>query len=466
MNKRGLSSVVTTVLIILLSIVAILIIWGFAKGFIFDSSSSISSGEFTSRLEIPGKNVIVNETEINLNLERKSGGPEITKFKFVFTDDNKEIKVIEQESELNELENKKFSFDRSDWELSNLSKIEVYAYFISEDGKEKLTKLPVAVYTFSGSEKDKVESPQNPQCSNECSSGSKQCSGNGVQTCGNYDSDECLEWNSAVACESGKVCSSGECVTQCTDTCSSLNYQCGTQTICGQEVNCGTCSNGMNCNLGMCEFSAPTQQTVFLKFDTNGSYEDNSGNDFYATCSGVECPKWDAQGKVGGAYYFDGTNNFLTLSSNIKDDYFSNKNFTIGLWIKTPDFMRWNSFFTAYGGGSQSSLWLVLDYFGQIDMRYWNNGDLESGTYEVNQDEWTHLTFSYNYSGDISKIYKNGVLINQGNQGPVESGTLAITTLGSRYDDSTKFMGWIDEFMIYNRTLTDQEVTQLYQSYS
>lgn len=50
-------------------------------------------------------------------------------------------------------------------------------------------------------------------CSNECTtSGSKQCSGNGYQTCGNYDSDSCTEWSSVTSCPSGQTCSNGQCI--------------------------------------------------------------------------------------------------------------------------------------------------------------------------------------------------------------------------------------------------------------
>lgn len=40
-------------------------------------------------------------------------------------------------------------------------------------------------------------------CSDECSYGKKRCSGNYVQTCGNYDSDDCLEWGGGIYCSDG-----------------------------------------------------------------------------------------------------------------------------------------------------------------------------------------------------------------------------------------------------------------------
>lgn len=38
----------------------------------------------------------------------------------------------------------------------------------------------------------------------------------------------------------------------CTDTCSSLGYECGYQTVCESAVNCGTCGSGYECENGQC----------------------------------------------------------------------------------------------------------------------------------------------------------------------------------------------------------------------
>jgi len=54
-----------------------------------------------------------------------------------------------------------------------------------------------------------------PTCQNECSQvGLKKCSGNGYQTCGNYDTDNCLEWSSVIACAANTICQNGSCIQQ------------------------------------------------------------------------------------------------------------------------------------------------------------------------------------------------------------------------------------------------------------
>jgi len=40
--------------------------------------------------------------------------------------------------------------------------------------------------------------------------------------------------------------------TGCSDTCESLNYECGTHTICDSNQDCGTCPAGSDCVLGFC----------------------------------------------------------------------------------------------------------------------------------------------------------------------------------------------------------------------
>jgi hypothetical protein len=62
--------------------------------------------------------------------------------------------------------------------------------------------------------------------------------------------------SSCGTCTSPQTCNNGVCATSCTDTCSSLGYNCGTRTICGISTNCGSCSTGQTCNsAGKCAIS-------------------------------------------------------------------------------------------------------------------------------------------------------------------------------------------------------------------
>jgi len=100
-------------------------------------------------------------------------------------------------------------------------------------------------------------------CINECGLDTKQCQGNGTQTCGNFDDDDCTEWGAVVPCDEGESCSNGECSTRCTNECGVLNQrQCagnGYQ-VCGNtdEDAClewggeNACPAGQVCANGEC----------------------------------------------------------------------------------------------------------------------------------------------------------------------------------------------------------------------
>jgi parallel beta-helix repeat protein len=81
-----------------------------------------------------------------------------------------------------------------------------------------------------------------PTCTNDCtSSGAKQCSGNGYQTCGNYDSDSCLEWSSVTACSTGQTCSGGICQSTAATCSDGIQNQGETGVDCGGP--CPACSS-------------------------------------------------------------------------------------------------------------------------------------------------------------------------------------------------------------------------------
>jgi len=49
------------------------------------------------------------------------------------------------------------------------------------------------------------------ECTDDCISESRQCFGNGYRTCGQHDSDDCLDWSPVTYCASGEICLEGEC---------------------------------------------------------------------------------------------------------------------------------------------------------------------------------------------------------------------------------------------------------------
>jgi flagellin-like protein len=91
MNKRGLSQVVTTVILILVVLSAIVIIWAAVRPTIQRTSEQISADCFTIELSVAGcsdsldtNNDKINET--NVTISRTAGSGDLTAIKFIFGD--------------------------------------------------------------------------------------------------------------------------------------------------------------------------------------------------------------------------------------------------------------------------------------------------------------------------------------------------------------------------------------------
>src|SRR3989344_5101515 len=78
MNKKGLNDIITTVLIILLSISAIVIVWGFVKSSLDDAEEKVSTGSVVlSPLKLESVKVNSDPTKIDVVIERTNNNPEL-----------------------------------------------------------------------------------------------------------------------------------------------------------------------------------------------------------------------------------------------------------------------------------------------------------------------------------------------------------------------------------------------------
>jgi hypothetical protein len=102
-------------------------------------------------------------------------------------------------------------------------------------------------------------------CADTCASLGYQC---GTQTV-------CGAAANCGSCPWGSTCSSGRCV--CNQTCAGLGYQCGTQTVCGVATSCGSCASGKTCSAGTCVCASPSC------LDSTGACVANGGNNAAGT---------------------------------------------------------------------------------------------------------------------------------------------------------------------------------------
>lgn len=126
-----------------------------------------------------------------------------------------------------------------------------------------------------------------PTCTNDCSpSGTKQCSGNGYQFCGNFDSDSCYEWGPATDCGTAKYCSRGSCIICYPKAnCNKNSADACEVDLNTNSNNCGSCGNvcasGYICKYGKCIAGCVSNANVCLG--------KNCGVFANGTCGNISC---------------------------------------------------------------------------------------------------------------------------------------------------------------------------------
>lgn len=92
---------------------------------------------------------------------------------------------------------------------------------------------------------------------------------------------ECGVWSicdlpkNCGSCASTELCSSGQCEPKgsCTETCQSKGYECGIWTICGEPTTCGSCTSSEQCSDGQCMVEEEGG-SAFIDCDTGEIYHD------------------------------------------------------------------------------------------------------------------------------------------------------------------------------------------------
>ena len=103
MNKRGLSSIVIKLILILLAVIAIVIVWIAVRNVIFSGSEEINIGKFTTKINI--EDVKFNPNSVDLKIKRYVGIGDVSGIKVVFFD-GLTYETFEYNSEIKELEEK------------------------------------------------------------------------------------------------------------------------------------------------------------------------------------------------------------------------------------------------------------------------------------------------------------------------------------------------------------------------
>jgi hypothetical protein len=172
-------------------------------------------------------------------------------------------------------------------------------------------------------------------------------------------------------------------------------------------------------------------------------------------------------GKVGSAFQFNGTGSAINLTNN--NAFVLNGMFTFSTWIYPTSFSSEKSILHNYpveGGSGQKGFQLVLETNGRLRFRYTRTGNL-GGSFSSDSaillNQWSHIVFSFNLVTGAYQFYTNGVLVKSATY-LVGTSILYPTNTALNYAQigSTSYVGKLDSVTLWNKILTQAEVTNLY----
>jgi len=137
-NKRGLSAAVTSLIIILLVLVAVGIVWMVVSNLVEESASGIDVGMRCLPLSLSVQSVVCADSVCNITIKRNTGGDEIGGVKIIFSNDTDTGEVIPLEGNIEILNTAKESYTDEETGVANANKVEVVPFLKTEDGKESI----------------------------------------------------------------------------------------------------------------------------------------------------------------------------------------------------------------------------------------------------------------------------------------------------------------------------------------
>lgn len=170
-----------------------------------------------------------------------------------------------------------------------------------------------------------------------------------------------------------------------------------------------------------------------------------------------------ATGKIGGAYDFDGTDDYVEIADGSPLDFGGTTTYSYAFWAKhistppsfQPTFMK--------GGFGAAPYGMLIVSDGSV--RVYGNGSTAvistAASYISFDSTWDHLVVTYN--GSVAKLYKNGVLTSTSGPYTALAANNDPLYIGKDHSNSAyRHKGQFDDMRIYNRALNAYEIKALY----
>ncbi len=198
---------------------------------------------------------------------------------------------------------------------------------------------------------------------------------------------------------------------------------------------------------------------AYWSFDSSDGSTASVAKDIIGGYDGTVNGASQVAGIKGEAYSFDGVNDNIQIGKTVLDDVFVSNNYAISTWVKINNCSDRRGYDSMIIQKWHSSGYNDNEFLLYACGSYYTN--TKSSTFGVpSLHEWHNIVVSSN-SGNV-KIYVDGSL-KANDTGHKSTATTSPLRIGNLWNDYYNFNGLIDEVRIWNRPLSDSEVSGLYQ---
>lgn len=163
----------------------------------------------------------------------------------------------------------------------------------------------------------------------------------------------------------------------------------------------------------------------------------------------------DRDGNINSALYFSGSSNLVTDLS-YKDEFSAGDPITISVWFKSSQTSFRSAIVSGTRPGGGPDIQALLEN-GRVVVRLYG-GPASFSDSQLNDGQWHHIVWGTD--GQDNFFYIDG--LKQSDQLEIGSDNRDVLTFGSVRDSSNRLVGTVDDYKLYSRALSEEEIMRLY----
>ena len=205
--------------------------------------------------------------------------------------------------------------------------------------------------------------------------------------------------------------------------------------------------------------SSSLKTSLFAAYNGESNANDSFGSNNGTPQGGLTY----GTGKIGNAFQFNGTNAYVDYSA---DAFKFTSNYSVSFWYNASS-TSFQSLIDCYSNVGGKRGWAIQNTGTAINFKtFKDNVTYSDLNYTISTNTWYHVSV-VRKSGVSSKIYLNGALVVSDSVTTDQNYLSNYSLIGAINDNGTLYnytSGKLDAVNVWNKELTQSEITELYNS--